>query len=121
MGRPKLDIDPRQVFRMAKYHCKDTEIADVLGCSVDTLTNRFSDELTKGRAVRKMGIRRAQIYHALKGNAALLIWLGKVMLDQTEHVDIAITENDRLSADPIAAEAALVAANATTLKRKDQA
>lgn len=111
MGRPKLEIDPGQVLRMAKYHCKDTEIADILGCSVDTLTRRFSAELAKGRAIRKMGIRRAQLYYALKGNATLLIWCGKQILGQVDKLEVADTTDDRNAADPEAVKRALAAAD----------
>lgn len=88
MARPKIDIDAKEVEKLASYGCKNTEIADFFNCSVDTITNRFSDILLKGRAELKRTLRKAQIDFALKGNATLLIWLGKNELGQRD------SEND---------------------------
>lgn len=84
MARPKLKINENEVEKLASYGCKNTEIADFFNCSVDTITGRFSDILRKGRAELKRTIRKAQIDFALKGNATLLIWLGKNELGQRD-------------------------------------
>lgn len=73
---------------MALCGAYNTEIAEFCGCSVDTLTNRFSDILTKSRAGLRVKLRRAQMKLALSGNATMLIWLGKNMLDQSDKVEI---------------------------------
>jgi len=83
-GRKLLDIPIDEVEKLASYGCKNTEIADFFNCSVDTITNRFSDILRKGRAELKKTLRKAQIDYALKGNATLLIWLGKNELGQSD-------------------------------------
>lgn len=88
MGRPLLEIDAKLVEKLAGIGAKNTEIADFVGCSTDTLENRFSAELTKGRANLKMSVRRWQLKYAEQGNSALLIWLGKQMLGQTDTVTV---------------------------------
>lgn len=85
MARPKLDIKETEIEKLASYGCKNIEIADFFNCSVDTITGRFSDILAKGRADLKRRIRKAQIDFALKGNATLLIWLGKNELGQSDN------------------------------------
>ena len=83
VGRPKVDIDPEQVLRLARLHCTMQEMADFFGCHRDTLHNNFSAEITKGRAEGNISLRRKQWQVAVeKGNPVLLIWLGKQMLGQ---------------------------------------
>ena len=61
-----------------------------MGISVDTLQRRreddphFAEVFAKSQAEGKRKILAAQWEHALKGNTALLIWLGKNYLNQTE-------------------------------------
>jgi len=83
VGRPKVDIDPEQVLRLARLHCTMQEMADFFGCHRDTLHNNFSAEITKGRSEGNISLRRKQWQVAVeKGNPVLLIWLGKQMLGQ---------------------------------------
>ena len=84
IGRPRIVVDPKVVEAMSQAGAPNTEIADFLGCSVDTLTRRFADLLTKSRAGRKVRLRRLQWTAAEAGNPALLIWLGKQELAQRE-------------------------------------
>ena len=84
MGRKLIEIDPKLVYKLAKLHCTHTEIADLLGCSVDTLDNRYGDLIAKGKSETKQSLRDKQIEMALSGNVPLLIFLGKVMLGQIE-------------------------------------
>ena len=83
-GRPPITIDPKIVEAMAQAGAPNVEIADFLGCSVNTLTRRFVKILTKNRAGRKVRLRRLQWTAAEAGNPALLIWLGKQELAQRE-------------------------------------
>lgn len=83
-GRPQIAIDAKQVHDLASVGCKVNEIAILLGCSTDTLNRRFAAELTKGKESLKVSLRRWQLEAARKGNAALLIWLGKQMLGQSD-------------------------------------
>lgn len=88
MARPKLDIDPDMVEKLAGVGCTDKEVASILECSVDTLSRRFAEFLEKGRSNRKMSLRRKQTEVAMGGNVSMLIWLGKQDLDQKDRVEI---------------------------------
>jgi hypothetical protein len=86
-GRPKKQIalTPEQlVTDLAGIFCSAEEIATVLGIARSTLYEKFPDALEKGRASGKESLRRAQFKAALKGNPAVLIWLGKQYLGQTD-------------------------------------
>ena len=87
-GRPKLNIDPDLVEKLAGIGCPNKEIAAIVGCSVDTLTDRFSDVINKGRENGKTRLRKKQIEVALAGNVSMLIFLGKNMLGQSDKQEI---------------------------------
>lgn len=88
MARPEIEIDGKLVEKLAGIGAKNTEIADFVGCSVDTLDRRFAEEIRKGRANLKMSVRRWQLKYAEQGNSALLIWLGKQMLGQRDTIEV---------------------------------
>jgi hypothetical protein len=85
MGRPKLVIDEAQVAELAYGGASVNEIALILGCDDQTLHRRFAKLIAKKKAERRYEIRLAQTAEAKAGSAALLIWLGKVELEQVEH------------------------------------
>lgn len=89
MGRPQKPIDEDQVFLLASFGLTNKEIAATVDCSVSTLTNRFDDIIKEGHERRNGSLRRKQYEVAMGGNAALLIWLGKQYLGQTEKVETA--------------------------------
>jgi hypothetical protein len=92
MPRQKLPINADEVLKLAQLGCKNEEIADFLECSEQTITHRFQEELTKGRADLKMSLRRMQIQSAQRGNVAMMIWLGKQLLGQVDRTHIDITK-----------------------------
>ena len=83
-GRPKKKIDKELVEKLATIHCSVKEIADIIGCHPDTIRNRFSDIIARGKANGKMSLRRKQMEVALSGQPTMLIWLGKQWLGQSE-------------------------------------
>lgn len=90
MGRPKIEIDLVTLRKLAALHPTDAEIADILGFSESTLLRGKSDPkvvdaIRQGRSNGKVSLRRLQMKAAEKGNAALLIWLGKQWLGQVEN------------------------------------
>ena len=91
-GRPLTEIDPEEVEKLAKLHCTNVEIADFFGVDEATIRKRFSDILTKSKAEGKMSLRRLQWKRAVSGNTAMLIWLGKQILDQKEQIETTIPE-----------------------------
>lgn len=84
MGRPPIEIDADQVFKLAQIGCKNQEIADYFSCSPETIERRFAPELAKGRSELRMSLRRWQLESAKRGQVVMLIWLGKQMLGQQD-------------------------------------
>jgi len=84
MGRPLIEIDEQQVENLAAIGCTQVEIGAVVGCSVDTLHRRFADVIKRGNERMKASLRRWQYERAKGGSVAMLIWLGKNYLEQTD-------------------------------------
>ena len=84
MSRQLLDLDEKQIADLAFRGASNRDIAAYFDCDEATIRNRFSALLHKKRAERRMDIRDGQTKAAKEGNAALLIWLGKQELDQTD-------------------------------------
>ena len=106
MGRPLKDIDENQVLELAKIQCTYDEIAAVMACSVDTLSRRFADVIKQGREEGLKSLRRAQYDKAIAGNPALLIWLGKQYLGQSDRMDVTAKFNPAEDAAKAAIEEA---------------
>lgn len=83
-GRPLLDIDEKLVEDLASINCSYEEIATVVGCSVSTLTSRFQQVIQKGHNAVKTSLKRAQYKAAMSGSIPMLIWLGKIILNQRD-------------------------------------
>jgi len=86
IGRPKLNIDEVLVERLAERFCAYTEIAAIVGCNEGTIRKRFSEVVSKGREKGKRILREWQLKAAENGNPTMLIWLGKMYLDQRDEV-----------------------------------
>jgi AraC-like DNA-binding protein len=83
VGRRKKPIDPAQVVKLGRLGCTQEEIADILGCSADTLQRRFAAELARARGLRKMSLRKAQTIRAIRDRSdTMLIHLGRTELGQ---------------------------------------
>jgi len=96
MARPKLEIDPIQVERLAQLHCTNVEIAAFFGCDEGTIRKRFSEELAKGRGTGKISLRRSQWKAAENGNVTMLIWLGKQILGQKDRPEFTDDQVNRI-------------------------
>lgn len=83
-GKPQIILDEEEVLKLAKMNCTYDEMAAFFDCDVYTLRRRYMHIIEKGREICKIGLRRAQFKAAEKGNAAILIWLGKNYLGQTD-------------------------------------
>lgn len=87
-------IPPDEVYYLATLGCSTREIADWFNVSESTLKYNFSEYITKGREEIKQKLRQAQIKTAMSGNAALLIFLGKNMLGQSDTPQL--TDDDKI-------------------------
>ena len=93
MGRAKTEIDRKRVETLAGIGCTVGEMAVVLGCSKEILERRFATSIEKGRAEAKASLRRMQWQAAQKGSTAMLIWLGKQVLDQNDKREVTANMN----------------------------
>ena len=92
-GRPKkYNLDTNQVEQLAGFGCTDTEIASFFDISRTTLERNYEQYMTKGRESGKIRLRQMQWASAKKGNVAMLIWLGKQLLGQSDKQEITTTE-----------------------------
>ena len=93
MGRPVKEIDEDLLYKLAQIHCTMKEMVDIIGVSEDTLKRRYAGIIDKGKAEGKMRLRRKQIEVAMSGNPAMLIFLGKALLSQSENP---VAEQDKI-------------------------
>lgn len=103
-GRPKYvlnDAGKKQIEDLATILCTDTEIASIMGVSVDTLQsmdnlNSFAECKEKGREKGKASLRRKQYELAMKGSGhyGMLVWLGKQYLGQREKIEASVGTDD---------------------------
>jgi hypothetical protein len=87
-GRPPLEFDPNVIRALAMRECTLAEMAAILGCSERTLSDKYRDQILKGRMEGNISLRRKQYDMAMDGNVTMLIWLGKNRLGQKDTSDI---------------------------------
>lgn len=95
MARPRKEFSWEDVDKLCALQCTEEEIAQFLEISSDTLLRRcqeehgvsFAEYFRQKRGLGKISLRRAQWTLAQKGNATLLIWLGKQYLDQKDKAE----------------------------------
>jgi hypothetical protein len=84
MGRPRLNVNPDDVRKLAAINCTDKEIAAFCQCSEAYLRTNMRDALDQGRAMCKVSIKR-KLWEAMnKGNIAATIFLGKAVCGMRE-------------------------------------
>jgi hypothetical protein len=93
-GRPRINLEPEQVRKLAAIHCTVDEIADVMGVGRDTIYRNYKDSLDMGRAEGKMSLRADQLKAAKNGSGIMLIWLGKQILGQKDQQEIAVVDEE---------------------------
>lgn len=84
-GKTKRIVFDQDVYKLATMGCTDREISNWFDMSESTLRYNFSSILEKARVDLKQSLRQAQLKLALSGNATMLIWLGKNILQQQEN------------------------------------
>ncbi len=81
-----------QIRAMRVIHCSDDEIATLCNCTTKTIERAkrrdplFRAAYEQGNAEGRQTLRRAQAHAAYKGNATMLVWLGKQILGQRDVV-----------------------------------
>ena len=92
-GRPRAEIDLAIVERSAAIGCTVDEISALLGIGRRTFYDHLRDDpelqavLDRGRDTGRATLRRMQWQGAESGNATMLIWLGKQLLDQKDKLE----------------------------------
>ena len=94
----QAQIPDRVLSGLAALGCTEPEIQHLLACSPDFLASKC-DILASGRARLKHSLRRAQLKQALKGNASMLIWLGKTYLGQKDQPDTNLSQHTKIVVD----------------------
>lgn len=87
------DIPPDKVKMLASFGCTYIEIGKYFGCSEKVIRTRFRKEFEQGQEEMKLTLRQLQWKHAQGGNTALLIFLGKNYLNQTDKSQVDHTNN----------------------------
>lgn len=113
MGRPKKDLEDiavdgwKMLDSLIIWSAHSEYIADQLGISEDTLSKRIKERygctFTEYRNKKKEAIRinlfKKQYDEAMKGNTALLIWLGKNECGQSDKVESTTTTDIKINID----------------------
>ena len=89
----KHDIPADKVKMLASFGCSYIEIGKYFGCSEGVIRKRFKTEYEQGREEMKLSLRQMQWKNAQQGNTALLIFLGKNFLGQTDKSQVDHTNN----------------------------
>lgn len=90
-GRPKIEINLKELELLSQVGATNGEIALLLGVSERTIDDRrkdpdFREVMDRGVAAGNLSLRRKQMSMALAGDRALLIWLGKQRLGQRDKI-----------------------------------
>jgi hypothetical protein len=115
MARPKLNIDPNQILKLAAMGCSNREIAAFVDCDESTIRDRFPAEVQKGRENGKTKLRRLMWQNAEKGNAVMQIWLSKNILGYVDK-----TEQSLVSKNEINVVSSMTKEQAQKLLKKEQ-
>ena len=89
----KNDIPPEKVQMLASFGCSYIEIGKYFGCSEGLIRRRFRTEYERGREEMKLSLRQMQWKACQAQNSALLIFLGKNYLIQTDKSIVDMTGN----------------------------
>jgi len=100
VGRPKLELDEKQVRDLASLNVTVKDMARVLQCSKSALENNYLDVINEGRANLKHSILRKQYEVGITDkNVTMLIWMGKQHLGQADKKAVEI--DDRRTAEQL--------------------
>lgn len=80
-------IDPEECQKLAAMGCTMQEIADFVGCSVDTLERNFAEAINIGRSRGRMSVKRKLYEKAMTGDLGAIIWWGKNFAGMADKVE----------------------------------
>ena len=92
-GRALLEIDADKVEMLASFGCSTVEIAKLHNCSETTIRTKFREEIERGRESMKIKLRQLQWKRAESGSNAMLIFLGKQYLGQSDRNELELVGN----------------------------
>lgn len=96
MGRRNIPINKEEFEKLCGLYCTCLDIAGWFHCSVDTIERwvkrtydgrTFAEVFKEYSARTTASLRRKQIDVALSGQVAMLIWLGKQHLGQSDKIE----------------------------------
>jgi predicted transcriptional regulator len=100
MGRPKAEIDVKEVERLAGLGLTQEEIALSLGIGESTLRKYkaqdsvYSEAIKRGKANACSEVSNQLFQQCKKGNIAAIIWYEKTRRGMSDKVSVSVTELD---------------------------
>jgi hypothetical protein len=97
VGRPKFKITDetkRTVEKLSGLGLPQEQIAETIGCSVDTMVKYLQHEITIGKAKANSSISQKLFEKAMSGDSALLIFYAKTQMRWKETDKLEITGKD---------------------------
>ena len=94
MGRTPIELDRDKIRMLASFGCTIVEIAKYFQVGETLIRAKYKAEYEAGFEEMKFSLRKAQWKNALElGNTALLIFLGKNYLQQTDKSQLDLVGN----------------------------
>src|SRR6266404_3310021 len=92
----KAKIDLVELERLSAMQCTDEEVGAWFGVTTRTIERRrknakFAEVMSRGKAMGRISVRRAQLKLLEAGNATMAVWLGKQLLGQRDVTPIELT------------------------------
>jgi|TARA_R110000765_G_scaffold363250_1_gene453438 hypothetical protein len=92
-GRKPVDVSADKVEMLSSFGCSTVEIARLHNCSEATIRTKFKEEIERGRESMKIKLRQLQWKTAEQGSNAMLIFLGKQYLGQSDRNEFELVGN----------------------------
>jgi hypothetical protein len=81
VGRPNIELDPKEVIKLAAMGCTLMEMAAFFDCSKNTLLRNYETAIATGRERAKTSLRSIAWDQARQGNSTALRFLFETILD----------------------------------------
>ena len=92
-GRKPVDVSGDKVEMLSSFGCSTVEIARLHNCSETTIRTKFREEIERGRENMRIKLRQLQWKTAEQGSNAMLIFLGKQYLGQSDRNELELVGN----------------------------